>query len=322
MPMVKVDQEIQALAASLSRTVGADDSRDFTHTREFWAREPQRSLSWAMLATPDEYQGEERVRVAASGATARQVVDRWTAQLPALKGIRWLELPSMASQPLLEAACMLPALEALRIPANTITDLKALESCKSLRYLQIGTSSSIASIEPLAKLTGLNWLQLDNLKCARNLDPLGSLVGLIGLGFTGAEFKGFTVDSFQPLRYLQNLEWLHLGAVHAVDMSLEPFAALRKLEFLGLGNYFPLAEFAHLSLHLDASVCEWAQPFVRLHSSVLPCRRCNENWKVITSGRGGRALCPTCDSVKLARHVARFNAARGAAAASAFSHGQ
>jgi hypothetical protein len=319
--MVNADQEIQDLAASLSRTVGADDNRDSTNAREIWAREPQRSLSWAMLATPDDYQGEERVRVAASNTTRERIVERWSAQLPTLKGIRWLELPSRAPQSLLEAACMLPSLEALRVPANKITDLGVLENCKSLRYLQVGTSSSITSIEPLAKLIWLNWLQLDNIECARNLAPLESLVGLIGLGFTGAEFKGFTVDSFQPLRYLENLEWLHLGAVHAADISLEPLAALRKLKFLGLSNFFPIEEFAYLSLHVNDSVCEWAQPFLRLHSSVLPCRRCNSNWKVISSGKGGRALCPTCDSVKLARHVARFNAARGAAVADNFPHG-
>jgi hypothetical protein len=319
--MAKVDQEIQALAATLSQTVGADDNRDFTNAREFWAREPQRSHSWAALASPGEYEGQERVRLVTSDATKPQILDCWCAQLPALSGIRWLELTSRAPQRLLEAACMLPCLEALRIPANKITDLSPLGNCRSLRYLQIGTSSSITSIEPLGKLTWLRWLQLDNIKCANSLDPLSSLVGLGGLGFTGAEFKGFTVDSFQPLRRLEQLEWLHLGAVHAVDTSLQPLARLKKLTFLGLGNFFPLEEFAYLSLHFDASVCGWAQPFFRLHSSVLPCRRCNKNWKVIASGKGGRALCPSCDSLKLARHVARFNAARGAAAAKEFARG-
>lgn len=316
--MPKPEAQVVALAETLRSVVGADDNKTWDHVREYWARSPQRELEPRALRNPEDYRGEERLSISCtqtelSATEQRKLVEKWSEALPGFTRVRWLYFNSKMPQQLFNAACDLPLLEGMYIKWSGITDLSPVAQCKALRYLHIGSSASIVSIRPLATLTQLKWLQVDNVKAATSLEPLSSLVGLEGLGFTGAEFKNFKVESFAPLSGLTQLQWLHLGAVHTEDLSLRCLIGLKNLKFLGVGNFFPVEEFARLSLHFDTSVCEWAQPYVKSHSSVFPCRKCKKNWRVMTSGKGGRLLCPTCDSLELARRVIRFMSAKAAA---------
>jgi hypothetical protein len=318
--MPKLDPKIQALAESLRTVVGCDNDRNWEPVREFWARKAQRDITPDPIVSPDEYCGSEYLSISCTQTDLpvreqRKLVERWCELLPTLKHVRWLWFYSRVPQELFDAACRLEQLEALYFKWTGVTDFSSLTHCPKLKYLHIGSSASAKSIEPLGKLTQLKWLQIDNVKAATSVEPLSSLTNLEGLGFTGSEFRRYTLESFDPLANLTKLQWLHLGAVHTKDLSLRAFAGLKDLQFLGVGNYFPVAELAWLSLQLDSSVCQWLNPYVRMHSSVFPCCKCKKNWKVKTSGKGSKLLCPTCDSVKLARHVARFNAARAAAQA-------
>lgn len=323
--MPKLDPEVLAVAESLREVVGCDDTRDWEALREFWARKTQREITPRAIRSPDEYLGGEYLSISCtqtdlSDREQRQLVERWCELLPTLKDVRWLWFYSRVPQELFEAACSLPQLTALYLKWTGIADLSSLTHCKKLQYLYVGSSARAKSIDPLAELTQLRWLQIDNVKAATSLEPLSSLTNLEGLGFTGSEFKRYTIESFDPLADLTQLQWLHLGAVHTRDLSLRAFENMTALQYLGIGNYFPVEEFAWLSLHLDSSVCQWLNPYARMHSSVFPCPKCKKNWRVMTVGRGSTLLCPACDSVRLARHVIRFNAAKAAAQAVAGSH--
>lgn len=312
--MAKADSEVLALAETLRGTSGADDHIDHAYVREFWAREPQRSLEPTAIQNPDQYKGEERVSFSCTqtdlpAAEQRTLVERWRAALPEFTNVRWLYFNSHMPQELFEAACKLPALNGLCMSWSGINDLTPLERCQQLQYLRIGMAGGVRSIEPLGKLASLRWLQIANVQIA-SLEPLRPLKNLEGLGFIGGESKPVALESFAPLADLTNLEWLHLGAVRTIDNSLRPLSGLKRLKFLGLANAFPVEEFAFLSLHVESSVCNLAQPYARWHSSVSPCRKCKKNWKVMTSGRPSWSLCPTCDSIKLARCVIKFNRAR------------
>ena len=316
--MPKPEPHVLALAETLRSVVGADDNKTWDHIREYWARSPQRELEPQALLTPEDYRGEERLSISCtqtdlSATEQHKLVEKWSEALPGFTHVRWLYFNSKTPQQLFQAACELPSLEGMYIKWSAVNELSPLTQCKSLRYLHIGSSASIASIHPLATLTQLKWLQVSNVKAATSLEPLSSLVGLEGLGFTGSEFKNFKVESFAPLSSLTQLQWLHLGGVHTQDLSLRCLIGLRNLKYLGVGNFFPVEEFARLSLYFDTSVCEWAQPYVKLHSSVFPCRKCKKNWRVKTSGKGSQLLCPTCDSLELARRVIRFMSAKDAA---------
>lgn len=316
--MTKANAEIDMLAASLRGVVGCDDQKDQRLALEFWARESQRAMEPKCISSPDEYDGSPYLAISCTQTDLpdreqARLVETWCHLLPTLDEVQWLWFYSRVPQCLFDAACQIPALRGLYVKWSGIENLEPLTQCTNLTHLKLGSSPGIRSLDPLGCLTWLKWLQVDNVRAAKTVEPLQSLKRLEGLGFTGGEFKNYTIHSFEPLGCMTNLRWLHLGSVHTEDQSLKTFANLKNLEFLGLGNFFPLEEFAWLSLRLSPSVCEWLQPYVKAHSSVFPCPRCKANWKVLASGKRGRLLCPTCDSVKLARHVMRFNAAREAA---------
>lgn len=310
--------KITQLAEMLRSVVGCDDARDFGPAREFWARDPQRAIEPECIQNPDEFAGGPYLSVACTQTDLpdkqqRRLVDAWCEALPTFRDVQWLWFYSKVPQRLFEAACRLPQLTGLYIKWSGIEDLEPLSQCVELSYLKLGSSASVQSIHPLRHQGNLKWLQVENVKAANSLEPLSSLTALEGLGFLGAESKIRTIDSFDPLANMTDLKWLHLGGVRTRDNSLKALANLRNLQYLGLANCFPYEEFARLSLFLTPSVCMWLQPYVRLHSSLFPCKKCKENWQVMTSGKGGRRLCPTCDSLALARRVLKFNAVREAA---------
>lgn len=285
--------------------------------RSFWANRPNEGFPPPPITYPEKYSGQVQLNVfcTQTGLPAReqkQLIARWCDFLQTLTSVRYLWFCSKVPQELFNAACHVQNLEGLYVKWGGIETLDSLAIPSGLRYLHIGSSASVKSIHPLGQLTRLKWLQIDNVKAVTNIEPLSSLTNLEGLGFTGAEFKNYTIDSFEPLSALTQLHWLHLGGVHTKDNSLRPLESLKNLQWLGVGNFFSTEEFARLSAHLPNTKCDWLTPYARYHSSVFPCRNCNKTWKVHPSGKGHRLLCPTCDSLKLAQLVINFDTAKAA----------
>jgi hypothetical protein len=309
--MLELDASIAELAAQLRRSCGALAEDDRSVVPSFWYHRPAENFPPAALQTPEQYRGGDRINIDC-GQTAlppkaqRELLSRWCEALPTFRDLRYVWFHSRATQDLFDAACAIPELEGLHIKWSAIEDLEAIASATCLRNFHLGSSPSVKSIEPLARLKNLLRLDLDNVKGIRNLRALGELRSLIALAMTGAEFKRNTVESFAPLGSLRDLKWLHLGSLRTDDMSLQPLGALISLEYLAIGNFFALEEFAWLSVQLPNTTCSWLQPYQRFHKSLFPCPKCQQNWRVMTSGKGGKLLCPTCDAESLAKHVLRF----------------
>jgi len=319
--MAKQDADVIALADVLRTTIGCDDRIDRTRALEFWAQPSQHACQPPAINSADDYRGGAylSINLSSSGLSPRlhqQRLQQWCELLPSFSDVEWLWVYGPVNPPIFAAICQLPKLHALCIDQSTINSLEPLAQRSSLQYLKIARSPAIHSIEPLAHLTHLKWLQLDQFKLISSLAPLQRLTQLEGFGFTGSDHKGHLIDSLQPLQHLILLRWLHLGALRVNDGSLQPLTGLQQLIWLGLPNAFALEEYAALSNHLSPEVCQWLQPYTRLHSSVLPCRICQKNWRVMMAGQGSKALCPSCHAIKLARHVLQFNQAKAAAAQS------
>ncbi|QXL84822.1 hypothetical protein [Comamonas sp. NLF-1-9] len=319
----KSNPELEAAMAQARQVIGCDNDRDYTKVREIWAREPQRSLQPAAIRDPSDYAGQERLSIACTqtdlpAKKQAALVQQWCELLPTLTQVRWLYFMTRVPQPLFDAACRMPGLVGLYIKWSGIESLEPLTRLRDLQYFHLGESASVSSIAPLAQMKSLKWLQLDGLRKIESLEPLRHLSTLEGLGFVSAESRVHVVDSFEPLSALTRLQWLNLGPRPA-RLGLQPLHALKGLEYLGLPNKYSVHEFAELSLHVPAHVCERLQPFMRFHCSVFPCKTCQSNWLVLTSGKGSRLLCPTCDTEKLARHMIIFRKAVGAAQAAARS---
>lgn len=315
-----IDPNVASLAEKLRNIIGAIEDEDWEPVRSFWSHGPNEGFPPPAITYPEEYSGQERLNVFCTqtdlpAREQKQLVARWCDFLQTLTSVRFLWFYSKVPQDLFDASCRVPNLEGLYVKWSGIETLDSLAIPRDLRYLYIGSSARVQSIQPLSQLTWLKWLQIDNVKAVTNLEPLRPLTNLEGLGFTGAESKNYTIDSFEPLSALTQLRWLHLGAVHTKDNSLHSLEALNNLQWLGMGNFFSTEEFARLSVRMPNTKCNWFSPYARYHSSVFPCRKCNKNWKVFPAGKGHRLLCPTCDSVKLAQLVISFNASAEAAKA-------
>ena len=284
----------------------------------YWYHRPDQDFPPKAIARPEDHSGGPTLNISCTqsdmpASAQKKLVRLWCETLPTLKSVRTLWFSCRVSQELFDAACTMPGLEGLYLKWNVVESLQSLRLAPQLRYLYLGASSRVESLEHVASLKELEWFQVESPSKAFEIEALGKMARLVGLGLTGSESKKLELQSFAPLSELRGLKWLHLGAVHVRDASLVPLAQLTSLEWLGVGNYFSVEEFARLSAHLPGVICDWLSPYVRYHRSMFPCRTCGVNWRVGTPGKGSKLLCPTCDTQKLAESIVRFNEAKSAA---------
>jgi hypothetical protein len=221
-----------------------------------------------------------------------------------------LQFDSLLPQNLFDAACRMKNLESLWIKYSKIKHLEALLDCRSLRYLHLGNSAQIQSIEPLAGMAGLKSLYLENIKHITDLSPLSPLTGLEELGISGGIWGLQKVDSLAPLASLKSLIWLDLGGVKCLDESLRPLAALRRLKLINVNRgEYSLEELAWLAATFS-KIDHGIQPYTDFSGShaVEKCKKCSQRSMVLLFGKGrSRNICKDCDARKLAEHVEHFN---------------
>jgi hypothetical protein len=313
---LKLDTAVEELAAILRDTCGAAEDKGLPPLAGFSYDPAVIHSPPVAIVRPEEHNGTHQINICCtqtdlSDREQKRLVEQWCDVLPTMS-VRRVWFNSKVSQDMFEAACRIPNIEMLYIKWGSINSIQRIEQAANLKAFYLGTAG-ICDIQSLAGLHELRWLYLANVNAMVDLSPLHSLAKLEGLQLTGAEFKRFTIPSFAPFRELTQLLWLHLGAVHAEDGSLRPLANLKRLLVLVLGNFFSFQEFAWLSAHLPTTRCDWFEPYQRFHRTVFPCQKCKGNWLVMTSGKGRKLLCPTCDSIKLAKHIIAFNAAKATA---------
>ena len=283
----------------------------------FWHARPDEDFPPPAIVRVADYRGAERLSLACTQTSLSEVAQRallreWCEALPTLSRVRFLWFQTRVPQALFDAACQLPALEGLYVKWSGVQDLAALRLPKSLEYLHLGHSSRVSSLEPIPRLGQLRWLELDGVKTTADLESLAQLRHLKGLRLTGTEFSRQAVPSFAPLRALQELVWLNLGALRSDDGSLAPLCDLKALRWLHVANFFPLEEFAALSLCLPRTRCSWFAPYVSL-TGAFRCTACREAQRVLTTGRPGRILCPRCDERRFEAHMKKWRRAIAAA---------
>jgi len=200
----------------------------------FWYWKPQSRFPPPAIIHPQQFDGGDRLCVACTqtdlpAREQRRVVDAWCEVLPRLQGVRFAWFSSRVSQELFDAACRIPQLEGLYIKWSGIGNLASLEHARSVRYLHLGQSAKVESIEPLARCLKLRWLGLELLSRIHDLDPLASLVGLEGLSLEGSMSTTWRVKSLAPIGLLSNLRFLSIANLRADDRSLVSLLSLTKL---------------------------------------------------------------------------------------------
>ena len=273
------------------------------------------------IAYPDQYaeHNENADRLALSwdlGAITegdkKKVIKQWCARLPELQQIRWLNLWSQVTPPVFDAACQIRGLECLMIKWSNLKRLDAISELQQLKSLHIGSSTRVESIEPLTALRSLRRLDLENFKLVSDFSALTKMTWLESLAIAGSMWSRQKVDSLEPL---SQMTWLKSLAVDTSQVkSLRPLARLTSLESLDVGGRLPMEEYAWLSARLPNTDCRWFQPFLDLADSGIGyCKQCKTQSMVMLTGKGKGTVCRHCDSDKVTRHEAAFNAVRAGA---------
>jgi Leucine-rich repeat (LRR) protein len=207
----------------------------------------------------------------------------------------------------LDAICACRSLTALYVENIKTADLSALSRLTHLNVLGLERCSKVTSLTDLEQLGSLQQLGITHFKNVRNLEPLARLSQLRALAVGGSMWTAMDVASFQPLRELQDLEYLHLTNIKSRDGSLEPLARLPRLRKLEIANFYSVSEFARLARRLPLTECQWFKPYVEV--GAIPCKKCGASSMVMPSGKGATMICRQCDSRRLEKHIREWDAA-------------
>lgn len=200
----------------------------------------------------EDYRGAERLNLACTQTDLtpyrqRKLVEAWCEALPGFTDLRYLWMSTRVSQSMFEAACRIPRLEGLYVKWGGIDDLSPLVRQMGLRFLHIGSSPGVTSIECLSEMRSLEVLELENLHRIEDISVIGGLAGLLGLALYGGE-KGWRIRSLGPLSRLGALRYLFLTGVRPGDRSLRPLHGLGSLRTLRLDSRWPQDQVLDLQL--------------------------------------------------------------------------
>ena len=199
----------------------------------------------------DEYQEGPTINIVCtqlsiSDYRQKKLVNQWCNRIPEMDQIRYLWFSSRVNQALFDAACQNHHLEGLFVKWSGIKDLSNLTHLKNLKYLHIGSSPSVESIDVFTQMSQLIVLQIENFKRIRDLSPLRSLGQLEGLAIEGSMWNTQIVDTLEPLSDLQNLRYIFLANLRSLDETLEPLSRLKKLRNIRTTFKWPKSEFQFL----------------------------------------------------------------------------
>jgi hypothetical protein len=215
----------------------------------FWHYSPETTPK--PVVHPRDLQPAERLCVSTSqqgvpGHKQQALVAEWCEVLPTLDEVRLLWISSKAPQALFDAACQMPKLEGLWIKWSSIKSIARIKELTSLKYLHLGSSAQLESIDPLGERRGLQWLGLENLAKIHRLDPLASMISLQGLSLEGGMWSPWEVDTLAPLGALISLRYLSLANLRTTDRTLTPIYPLQSLESLVTADWWDAGELAEL----------------------------------------------------------------------------
>jgi hypothetical protein len=214
----------------------------------FWGHLQINSMVPKSVSYPDEYQGATHINIVCtqlsiSDYQQKKLVNQWCNRIPEMDQIRYLWFNSRVNQALFDAACKNHHLEGLFVKRSGIKDLSYLTNLNNLKYLHIGSSPSVGSIDVFSMMSQLIVLQIENFKRIQDISPLQSLSQLEGLAIEGSMWNTQIVESLEPLSDLLNLRYIFLANLRSLDQTLEPLSRLRKLRNIRTTFKWPKSEF-------------------------------------------------------------------------------
>src|ERR1035437_1163840 len=201
----------------------------------FWYHRPDEGFPPRSIQDPEDYDGLQTLNVVCTQTNLppreqAKLVKRWCEVLPTFARLEFLWFHSKVPQALFDAACKVPHLQGLWVKWSSITSIASIVHSVNLRFLHLGSSPQLSSIEHLRALKNLIWLELENIKRISDLTLIGELRHLQGLAVEGSMWTTQVVDSLAPVTLLRCLRHLALANLKAKDKTLSPLSSLSSLE--------------------------------------------------------------------------------------------
>ena len=214
----------------------------------FWYHKPDLNFPPPAINYPADYAGGEILNIVCtqlsiSSYQQKKLVQEWIDVLPTLANVRYLWFKSRVNQPLFEAACSMLGLDGLFIKWSGIKNLESLLNLSKLKYLHIGSSTQVTSIDVFSRLSNLIVLEIENFKRVSKLDPISNLIELEGLGVTGSIWTTQKVDSLMPLISLKNLRYLFIDNLKTKKVTLKPIQEMKSLVNFRSSYWWPESDF-------------------------------------------------------------------------------
>jgi len=215
---------------------------------------------------------------------------------------------------LIEALADVPRLRALNLYQVGRTELGGVSRLPGLEHLLIGWANHLTDVAWLAAFPRLRTLVVEDAP-RLDLETLPLLPKLRALQLGGGIWKTLKLPSLAPLERLPGLRFLSLTAIAVGDGSLDVIARLPELETFWAPNNFAIEECARAAAIRPDLAAPVLQPIfaeARLDTAgnpVFPCKACGEAM-LMPTGRRTSLLCPSCDSSRIRKHIARWELAR------------
>ncbi|GAA0787401.1 hypothetical protein [Marinobacterium sediminicola] len=288
-------------------------SEDVQPSHSFWYHRPTRDFPPKSIRYPSDYDGSDRLNIVCTqtelkAGEQKKLVESWCEVLPSLDKVEYVWFSSRANQELFDAVCDMKSLKGLYIKWSGIKSIDNIVRAKGLKYLHIGSSPSLAPLEPLGDLPSLEWLELENIKACSDLSFVRQLTGLKGLSIAGDgnSIKYLKAKTLEPMTALQDLYWLSLGTFMVEEDGLLPLAKLGKLKYLSISNKYKFEEVAALAGARPDIECDLFEPVSGVYD-FFACKKCGEKKMVLPTGKGKLWMCQSCDAVKIQKHRDQFN---------------
>lgn len=214
------------------------DERDIENSfTYFYKDEPQKKS----VTEISEYSGEEELTISCTQLDSntqkekKQILAEWIDFLSSNRtAFTTLSFPSRVPQELFNALCMQKRLRHLDIKWGQYPDISAIENLSELRLLNLGSGSSIQSIEPIAKLKKLQGLHIENYQCINDYSPLIALNELVSLEIYGDIWapKNIHIKDLEFLRHMPQLRRFELCRAIMESKDYSPLSALENIEAL------------------------------------------------------------------------------------------
>lgn len=288
-------------------------SEDVQPSHGFWYHRPTKNFPPKSIRYPSDYDGSDRINIVCTQtdlkpSEQKKLVKSWCEVLPELDKVEYIWFSSRATQELLNAVCEMKSLKGLYIKWSGIKSINNIVKAKSLRYLHIGSSPSLAPLEPLVQLPSIEWLELENIRACSDLSFTSNLTNLKGLSIAGDgnSIKYLKAKTLEPLTALQNLYWLSLGTFIVEQDGLLPLAKLRKLKYLFISNKYLMEDVAALAGAMPDVECDLFDPVSGVYD-FFTCKKCGERKMVLPTGKGKPWMCQSCDAKRIEKHINQFN---------------